>query len=98
MLDLTLVLDASGSIEEEDFQRMQLFGSGLLDYITLGPEDTQVALVTYSSTASVAFTFNTTFETTEEFANAIGESEHEGQKTNIAEALHMAGEQIYGVS
>ena len=54
-LELYFVLDASGSIGEENFERVRNFTSEIAGSFEIGPQGTQVGVIIYSQTAAFVF-------------------------------------------
>ena len=53
--DIVFVLDSSASMTQTDFKKQLDFVNQFVDEITIGPEDLQVAMITYASEAQVEF-------------------------------------------
>ena len=53
------MLDSSGSIGRLNFQRVRKFVLDFVEELTIGPNDNQVGVIVFSSSASVVFNLNT---------------------------------------
>jgi uncharacterized protein YegL len=58
-LDLVIVLDESGSIESDDFEKAKKAIVSLIQTFQIGPTDTLVSFVTFSTEARLRFKLNT---------------------------------------
>lgn len=52
-LDMVLVLDSSGSIGLDNFERLKNFTIQILSSFTIGPDDTRVGVIRFSTDASI---------------------------------------------
>jgi len=92
-LDLALILDASGSIGEEQFSLMKMFATTIVDSFPLSSDQTRLAVVSYSSEAGAEFVFNT-YDTPSQYRAAINALSMRGQRTNIKDALHITSQNV----
>ena len=69
-IDLAFALDSSGSIGEKEFELESQLVSDIVDRFNIGPDATQVAVVSYSGFARVNFRLNN-FTSREELQSAI---------------------------
>lgn len=90
-MDLMLVMDESGSIGPEDFQKMKNFARDLLRNFKIGPNDMRVAVIKFSSSAYRVFNFYT-YSSFEDISAALLNIVYVGGGTNTAEALRLARE------
>jgi len=92
-IDLTLVLDSSGSMGEDKWNLMKMFGTSLVDSFPMDHDATRLALVTYSSEAGAEFTFDR-YSSSSEYRSAINALPMHGQRTNIAVALRITRQNV----
>ena len=57
--DIVFVLDSSGSIGSSNFETVRTFVLDFVEGLTIGPNDNQVGVIVFSSSASVVFKLNT---------------------------------------
>ena len=57
--DVCLLVDESTSIEDADFEQSRQFILNLVNGFQVGPEETQIALITFSSSANLHFNLET---------------------------------------
>lgn len=86
-----LVMDESGSIGPENFQKMKNFARDLLRNFKIGPNDMRVAVIKFSSSAYRVFNFYT-YSSFEDTSAALLNIVYGGGGTNTAEALRLARE------
>lgn len=86
-----LVMDESGSIGPENFQKMKNFARDLLRNFKIGPNDMRVAVIKFSSSAYRVFNFYT-YSSFEDTSAALLNIVYSGGGTNTAEALRLARE------
>ncbi|XP_028415053.1 uncharacterized protein LOC114538138 [Dendronephthya gigantea] len=89
-VDLGFLIDSSGSVKEEDFERMKTFVKRLTDHFKISPNFTRVAVITYNSRINVRFLFSQLFESQNELDTAIDEIGYTGGGTNTGAALTIA--------
>ena len=80
------MLDASGSIGSANFQLMRTFVANVVTNLKIGPDDSRVGVVRYSSSASVQFSLNTHMTSTS-LLQAIATIPYSGGGTNTAAAI-----------
>lgn len=90
-MDLMLVMDESGSIRPENFQKMKNFARDLLRNFKIGPNDMRVAVIKFSYSAYRVFHFYT-YSSFEDISAALLNIVYDGGGTNTAEALRLARE------
>ena len=84
------MLDSSGSVGYNNFQRMKLFVKDLTDYYKLGPEDTRVSVMSFSSSAYIHIPFSRYFSDKNQFDSAVDEISYSDGGTATAIALNIA--------
>ena len=89
-MDLGFVLDSSDSVGYFDFQQMKLFVKELTDYYKLGPEETRVSVMSFSSSAYIHIPFSRNFSDKNHFDLAVDEIRYDDGTTATAIALNMA--------
>ena len=103
-LDICLIIDSSGSIRENnpldgtDNWEVQLeFLATLVGTFTVGPDDTRVGAIVFSTEATLAFSLNT-YTTKDEIQNAIRNLAYLGKTTNTPEALIQTRLQCFNLT
>ncbi len=95
--DILFLIDTSGSIDTSpggEYDQMIQFITQII--FTLSETiDVQFASITFSTMATLEFGFGE-FMTSDEVANAINATTHQGGYTNIADALKMARTKVFG--
>lgn len=87
--DIAFVLDSSSSVGEINFERMLDFTSKLVD--DLADRNMRYALITYSNTATLVFTFSR-YSDAETVASIIKRTAYKPGSTNTASALANAAD------
>ena len=88
-LDLVFVLDESGSIGEEDFNRTKLSVEEVISSLRIGPEDTRVALILFSDRSILLFNLNK-HNNSDTLIEEIRNIEYvSGPQTNTGAALEL---------
>ena len=80
------MLDASNSIEDEDFRKVKNFSKEFVEEMTIGPNDDRVGIITYGSEAEIVFNLSNTTNKTD-LLNAIEHITHKRGATNTVDAL-----------
>lgn len=88
-MDLMLVMDESGSIGPDNFQKMKIFARDFLRNFKIGPYDMRVAVIKFSTSADRVFNFYT-YSSFEDISAALLNIAYVGGGTNTAEALRLA--------
>ena len=84
------MLDSSGSVGYNHFQQMKLFVKDLTDFYKLGPEETRVSVMSFSSSAYIHIPFSRNFSDKNQFDSAVDEIGYDNGGTATAIALNMA--------
>ena len=87
-LDLYFVLDESGSVGYSNYQLMKTFAYNIANSFTIGPNDVQIGLMSYSSSARFRFYLNT-YSTKSAVLSAINNIPYTSGGTNTASALNL---------
>ena len=84
------MLDSSGSVGSNNFQRMKLFVKDLADYYKLGLEETRVSVMSFSDSAYIHIPFSRYFSDKNQFDSAVDEISYSGGGTATAIALNIS--------
>ena len=96
-VDLTFIVDSSGSINKEDdtnWNKSLQFVVDVVRQFTIGPNDVQVAFVLFSTEATVEWGL-TQYHDQDELVNAILNMRYLNGWTNLNDALHLTRTQVY---
>jgi hypothetical protein len=89
-IDMVFVMDQSGSIGKNNHQLALQFLKKVVEFYTVGPNLTQIGLVTYSTNARVRFDLND-FHTKKDILDRISNIRYPGGWTATALGLFQAG-------
>lgn len=84
--DIIFILDASGSIGRSNFDSVRNFVLQYLNSFNIGPNDNQIGVITFSSSARVEFALNT-YRDRASLGQAISNIAYIDGGTNIPDAL-----------
>ena len=90
-LDMVFILDASGSIGEANFESMKQSVINIVSSLTIGPENTRVAVIVYDNNVSLIFNLNSHM-TNDSLIDAIENIQYTGGGTNTHLALRLLRE------
>ena len=93
-VDLALVLDASGSLNYDGWAQLVTFCINFIERLTIGPSDTQVAVIVFGSNAAVQFHFGV-HNSRVDLEGAIKSIQYTGGSTNLNEALFLVWSDVY---
>ena len=93
-MDVVFIIDSSASIGRENYLKQKNFVKEVAKSFGLAPDQSQAAMVLYSSSASVQARFGQ-YATTEEFAKAVDALPYERGQTRIDRALDLAATDIF---
>ena len=99
-IDFAMIVDASGSISRRNFKRLLEFVEDMLDGFDISEEGTHIAVIEYSTSASVQIRFN---DFSGGFLNAanlkrkIRRIPHTRGYTYIDKALQLANTDVFSV-
>jgi collagen type VI alpha len=96
-IDLVFILDASGSITLERMQYVRNFTVAIVESMNVGPTETRVGVVYFSTSATVAFTLDQ-HQSKGGVIKAITKIPFVGDRTNLADAQRMARKGILQMS
>lgn len=88
-MDLTFLIDSSGSIEPNDFTKALIFVENAVNSTNIGPDKSQVSLINFSLEVHVVTYLNTT-HSKQNLINIISGIGHMRQNTYTGEALNKA--------
>ncbi|XP_028394865.1 uncharacterized protein LOC114519007 [Dendronephthya gigantea] len=89
-LDLGFILDSSGSVGYNNFERMKQFVKDFADFYKLGREETRISVMSFSSFANIRIRFSTYFSTKSEFDNSVDRIPFTAGGTATSVALNLA--------
>ena len=95
-LDLTFVIDSSGSISSSDFAKSKNFVYSVVSNLEIGENKTRVAIINYSTTIKLEAYLNSTFSKNELLLK-IQSLQHIASSTYTGEALTKCNE-IYTIA
>ena len=87
-IDLYFVMDRSGSVGSMNYQLMKQFVHDIVDEFNIGPDNTQVGVISYSSSALAEFYLNT-YHDKSALLTAINNLVYTGGGTDTAEAIDL---------
>ena len=94
-LDLTFVVDSSGSINyPTDWEKSLQFVVDVVREFDIGPDDVQVAFVLFSTRATVEWDFRKNQDKTT-LTSKIGGMRYLGRGTNLNDALELTRTKVY---
>ncbi|ELT90639.1 hypothetical protein CAPTEDRAFT_47260, partial [Capitella teleta] len=94
VVDVVFVLDASGSIPEDDFQRILNFVRDLASRLDVESKNARVAVVTFSDNPEAVFYLNS-YDQTADITLAIQGIEYTHGSTNMAGAWRFVREVMF---
>ena len=97
VLDLNYVVDSSGSINYKggnNYGLMLQFIANVSNFFTIGPKDTQVACVLFSTEATVEWGL-TRYQDKTSLINAIRNVPYIGDETNLNDALNLTWSDVF---
>ncbi|XP_003385151.1 PREDICTED: uncharacterized protein LOC100635304 [Amphimedon queenslandica] len=86
--DFIILLDASGSVGSSNFEIMKNFVADMLSNFTIGPNDTRVGVIRYSSNPSIVIQLGS-INTYSQLATAVRDISYTSGGTNTAAALDL---------
>ena len=97
-MDFAIIVDTSGSISRRNFRRLLRFIRSIIDGFEIGEELTHIALIEYSTQASVQLKFNDLTGgrlTNYNVERRVQRIPHSRGYTYIDKALRLANEQVF---
>ncbi|XP_033755763.1 cartilage matrix protein-like [Pecten maximus] len=89
--DIVFILDSSGSVGSANYQKMLQFVQNMVQGFTIGPNETEIAVVTFSNKPKLEFHLNK-YHDKQSIVNAISNIGYVAGGTNTADALKYARE------
>ena len=93
-LDLAFLMDASGSLYHDNYEKEKEFVRRVVDRQTIGRDQTRVSIMTYSKNATVHVKFNDYF-TRQGIKDALNGIPYESQNTRIDRAMLKAKDEMF---
>ena len=93
-VDLALVLDSSGSLDYSGWAQLVTFCINLIERLTIGPSDTQIAVIVFGDNAAVKFHFGA-YQSRNALESAIRNITYTGGSTNLNEALFLLWSDVH---
>ena len=87
-MDLSFIVDASGSIHTRRFPKVLEYVASVVQELTIGPNATQVSLVSYSDTATMEFHLNQ-YSAMDDLIAAIKQVPYQAGKTNTSGGIRV---------
>ena len=87
-IDIYFVMDESGSVGVSNYELMKQFVHNTVSEFDIGPDDTQVGVISYDSSARVEFYLNT-YDNKTDLLSAINSLPFSGANTNTATAIDL---------
>ena len=87
-VDTIYVLDSSGSIGEENYDRVKDFVNESVSLLDIGPDGDQVGMIIFGNQPEIVFNLST-FSNQEDLQNAIAQVPYLGEFTNTGDALRL---------
>lgn len=85
-VDMIFVMDESGSIELQNFERMKNLALDIVDAFEIGPNDTRVGWINFNQAARIVFNLDT-YQTNNSLKNGIRAIQYRSGGTNISIGL-----------
>lgn len=92
--DIAIILDRSGSIRREWFDRVKEYLVSVVSQYEVYDDKVRIACVTFSNDAVVVFYLNT-YSNIQDINEGIMRIQYSGQRTNIAAAFEIVRTQVF---
>lgn len=92
--DVAFVIDSSGSISRRNFQKEKDFVKEVASTFKMGPDQSQIAVISYSDDAQIDVKFGQ-YSNVNDFNAAVDSVKHQRQRTRIDKALHLAATRLF---
>ena len=92
--DVVFVVDSSGSIARSNFKKELQFVKEVASTFKMGPEQSQIAVISYSDRAQVDIRFGE-YSNVNDFNSAVNRVKHQRQRTRIDKALDLANTMVF---
>lgn len=99
-MDVGFLVDNSGSINMADannYQRIRDFIKGFIKSVVIGPNDTRIAIATYSTSFKLRFNFSA-YVATESLVSATQDIPYDGGSTFTGDALNRIRTDVFSVA
>eukprot|EP00795_Rhopilema_esculentum_P016249 gene16249-7628_t len=93
-LDLAFLMDASGSLYLDNYDKEKTFVKNVIEKQLIGRRQTRVSVMAYSKSATIFVKFDQYFDK-ESLKSAVDEIPYESSNTRIDRALILAKEQMF---
>ncbi|XP_037989848.1 matrilin-3 isoform X2 [Motacilla alba alba] len=93
-LDLVFIVDSSRSVRPEEFEKVKIFLSEMIDTLDVGERTTRVAVMNYASTVKVEFPLRTYFDKAS-LKEAVSRIEPLSAGTMTGLAIQTAMEEVF---
>lgn len=87
-------MDSSGSIARSNFQKEKTFVKEVASTFKMGPDQSQIAVISYSDDAQIDIKFGE-YSNVNDFNRAVDNVRHQRQRTRIDKALHLAATSLF---
>ena len=87
-------MDSSGSIARRNFQKEKDFVKEVASTFKMGPDQSQIAVISYSDHARIDIKFGD-YSNVNDFNAAVDKVAHQRQRTRIDKALHLAANSLF---
>lgn len=92
--DVAFVIDSSGSISRRNFQKEKEFVKEVASTFKMGPDQSQIAVISYSDEAQIDIKFGE-YSNVNDFNAAVDSVKHQRQRTRIDLALDLAASSLF---
>lgn len=92
--DVVFVVDSSGSISRRNFKRELQFVKEVASTFKMGPNQSQIAVISYSDDAQVDIRFGE-YSNVNDFNAAVDRVRHQRQRTRIDKALDLGNNKVF---
>ncbi|CAB3988505.1 protocadherin Fat 4-like [Paramuricea clavata] len=96
-MDLVFVLDNSGTVGVENFEKVKDFVKRVINVFNIGADGTHVSVVTYGTYTHIEFNLVKYF-TKNELRNAVDDIKYNGSLTYTGEALNTVRQKVFTAS
>lgn len=92
--DVVFVIDSSGSIRRSNFQKEKEFVKEVASTFKMGPDQSQIAVISYSDEAQIDIKFGE-YSNVNDFNAAVDSVKHQRKRTRIDLALDLAASSLF---
>ena len=94
IIDLNFVVDSSQSINDTTWAKAMEFISGIVQRLTIGPNDVRVSFVLFNTTANVLWELSR-YQDKASLLNAIQSVQKQSGRSNLNQALYLTWSQVF---